>query len=886
MSNAIDLVVSKDAIKGLDELESKLLKAHESIVKINKLGIKFNGGKPAKELPQAISLQEEYAKVLVATDKAEKQATIAQKGYNKALLEARARKNDANKQTRLQIKYEQALGGVYEKLDAKLSILNNEYRNLAARKELGVKLTIEESKRMDFLTKKITKYDSVLKKVDAQAGKNQRNVGNYKSAFDGLGFSITQLAREAPAFANSMQTGFMAISNNLPMFFDEIGRTVKEVNSLKAEGKATESVMGKLGKSLFSLNVLLSVGVTLLTIYGKDLVNWVMSLNDGSDAVRQITENTKKLNQESANIAGQSIPKFKALVSIINDVTESEERRADAIEVLKKEYPGFNAEILKEKDNTELVNLEVERYIEQIGKKAKAQASMSMLQEKYNKLIIAEQKTQKERDRALSRAQSIDPTIKNHEEAIALLQKRKDEEDKYNVTTMYGTTTQNSRQASLNKLNDALSEEAIIQAEIDQLMGVYIENADLTLDKKKKLKKSDDDELKAIRAKSSSYQSLRLEIEKQISTLEDVNKLYLKGSEESNYLTSQINNLKLALDPLNGAFDDTKNGMNEWSVALKNDEALLLKLRNATDDYLSSFSGDFLNNSELGSFTQFFDGTFDALLIGATTTEEKFAVTFNAIAESAKQAFSFIDQLGGENFDSQYARLEERKNIELQFAGESVAAQEAIEAEYESKRKAIATKQAKAEKDKALFNTAINTAQAIVGFLANPGGVQGIGLSIAAGVMGAAQLAMISSQPIPEFKEGVRGFDGGLAIVGDGGVNEVIETSNGAMMTPSKDTLVNLPKGANVYSNTQEYFNEKLNDILVGNSIKPINSVNVPKGITKEDMDKIMAKHIKNLPNNSPTINYDEKGMRIFMTQGKAKKEILNARVRGIGRKV
>lgn len=846
MSNAIDLIVQDKAVKGLDSLIVKLQKAHEEIQKINAKGIEFTKTGNTGGLKQTVTLTEEYNKLVKATERANIQAELAQTKTNKALLEARERKNALNRQTRLQIKYEQALEGVYSKMDAKLSLLNKEYRDLAVRKELGVKLTKEEEKRMDFLIGKITKYDSVLKKVDAQAGKNQRNVGNYKSAFDGLGFSITQLTREAPAFANSMQTGFMAISNNIPMAVDEIQKLRKQNKLLQAEGKQTTSVLSQVGKALFSWQTLLSVGVTLLTIYGDELFTWIGSMLTGADATDKMAENTKKLNKEANEIASQTIPQFQALVKIATDVSESEERRADAIKELNKNYPDFNANILSEKDNTDAVNKAVAEYITKIGQKAKAQASMNMMQEKYNALIIAEQKTEQERQRLLSKAQSIDPTITNAEEAIKLFEKRREEADKYNVSTVYGTTTQNSRQASLNRLNKLLEEEAEITSEINGLMDIYIDNVDLTT----------------------------------VATNKNTKATVKNNREKQKYVDYKIS--KFLRDEIT-ATDLLTDSLFRQQVA----EAQLFMIRQEKqrqlNEYLKSISLNTLSGLGFGSLNQFFDGTFDALYDKADTLKEKFAVTFNAIGEVAKETFSLINSFGQQNFDAEYERLAEREAISLQFAEGNAAAEAEIRRQAERQRKQIQRREAQANKANAIFNIGINTAQGIVSALAmtppNP-----ILSGIIAGI-GAAQLAVVASQQIPQFKDGVRGFEGGLAVVGDGGVQEVIETPNGISLTPDKDTLVNLPKGSNVYSSKEEFFNEKLNSILINNGIAPITSVREQRAINEEKLASLIGNEIKKMPKGNAVVNFDEKGMHTYWDNGINKKKMLNSRVRGLGRR-
>jgi hypothetical protein len=130
--------------------------------------------------------------------------------------------------------------------------------------------------------------------AEQSIGRFQRNVGNYKSGFDGLGNSINQLTREMPAFANSVQTGFMALSNNLPIFFDEIKRARQAIKDLRAEGQQAPSLFSQLTSAVFSWGTALSVGVTLLTVYGKEIVTFIGTLFTLNDAYKISGEEQSK----------------------------------------------------------------------------------------------------------------------------------------------------------------------------------------------------------------------------------------------------------------------------------------------------------------------------------------------------------------------------------------------------------------------------------------------------------------------------------------------------------------------------------------------------------------------------------------------------------------
>lgn len=121
---------------------------------------------------------------------------------------------------------------------------------------------------------------------------------------------------------------------------------------------------------------------------------------------------------------------------------------------------------------------------------------------------------------------------------------------------------------------------------------------------------------------------------------------------------------------------------------------------------------------------------------------------------------------------------------------------EAKNAELGKQKQEMARKQAIWEKATSVAQAGIATALAITEALPN------IPLSIVIGAMGAIQVATILATPIPSYADGTQGNDrhpGGTALVGDAGKHEVIMYSGKAWITPDTPTLVDIPKGAQVF---------------------------------------------------------------------------------------
>lgn len=127
---------------------------------------------------------------------------------------------------------------------------------------------------------------------------------------------------------------------------------------------------------------------------------------------------------------------------------------------------------------------------------------------------------------------------------------------------------------------------------------------------------------------------------------------------------------------------------------------------------------------------------------------------------------------------------------------------EAKNAELEKKKAALAYKQAVWEKATSVSQAGIQTALAVMNALTTKPFPLGLALAITAGAIGAVQIATILATPIPSYAEGTKGKDGhpgGTALVGDAGKREVVMFGGNAWITPDIPTLVDLPKGAQVF---------------------------------------------------------------------------------------
>ena len=235
-----------------------------------------------------------------------------------------------------QIKLEQTAIGSINEMSQALTRMRAVYKNMSAADREGA--------QGQTMLKNIESLDTKIKELDASMGVHTRNVGNYASGFNMLGFQIQQVARELPSLAYGPQIFFSAISNNLPMLADEIARAKKSVDELKKAGQTFTPVWKQIASSIFSWQTLLVAGVTVLTLYGKEITNWVASLFKGKTTIDASAAALERFNSAMAqgSVSAQSeLTKLNLLYRAATDLSKPYEERAEAVKKLQDIYPAY-----------------------------------------------------------------------------------------------------------------------------------------------------------------------------------------------------------------------------------------------------------------------------------------------------------------------------------------------------------------------------------------------------------------------------------------------------------------------------------------------------------------------------------------------------------------
>ena len=146
------------------------------------------------------------------------------------------------------------------------------------------------------------------------------DVPNAQRQFNGLHNSIQQMAREMPSLAMGPQMFFLAISNNLPIFTDELARARKEYDELQKSGKKGTPVWKQVLSSLFSWQTAMTTGIMLLVMYGDEIWDWTKNLFSAKKGVDEFNISLKEMTEIEKDGRAQMVRTRFELKSVIDEI--------------------------------------------------------------------------------------------------------------------------------------------------------------------------------------------------------------------------------------------------------------------------------------------------------------------------------------------------------------------------------------------------------------------------------------------------------------------------------------------------------------------------------------------------------------------------------------
>lgn len=297
-----------------------------------------------------------------------------------AIERNRIARNESAREIRTQIKIHDAASGSLNEMRQQLIRMKQAYADMT---DLGSKSA------RDLLTS-IQQSNTKISEIEQSMGVFSRNVGNYSSGWNGLGMSIQQVARELPTLSMGANMFFLAISNNLPILADELKRAKDEYKSLVAQGQKATPVWKQVVSSIFSWQTALTVGITLLTVYGKEIGNWVSNLFKSRDALKSVSEIQDDVSEsikESGTGIGEQITKLKKLQEAWANLGSNSEKRNEFIKKNKKEFDDLGVSVNNVYDAENLLVKNTSNFIEALKLRAKASAAQKLAAEQYELAI-------------------------------------------------------------------------------------------------------------------------------------------------------------------------------------------------------------------------------------------------------------------------------------------------------------------------------------------------------------------------------------------------------------------------------------------------------------------------------------------------------------------
>lgn len=313
------------------------------------------------------------------------------------LAKARSDENEQLKVLALQTKQ----ANTEAQLKAKLAIAEKgSYNELAATYDLvkfkmkGLNVTTAEgAAELERLQEQARQMYAEMRRFQEATGVYTLGVGDYANTWGGLGFSVQQVVRELPAATVSLNTFFLAISNNIPILVDEINRARLANKQMLAEGKQTVPVSKQIVKALFSWQSALVIVLTVLSMYGKQMIEWVGSLFKGKNAILELGKAMKNIAEEMENTNdnyGQNMITFRQLREEYSEL-KTEAEKTKWIEDNEDAFKQLNIAIYDSADAEKLLIENTEDIKKAFQDRARAAAAYKITQEKYEELLLAQE---------------------------------------------------------------------------------------------------------------------------------------------------------------------------------------------------------------------------------------------------------------------------------------------------------------------------------------------------------------------------------------------------------------------------------------------------------------------------------------------------------------
>lgn len=392
-----DIINLKNQIKALDDTMKPHIQTLSEVEKAEQrlAYLQSDEGKRLTELKRKISeltsSRRQQQTTIGPIAQAQQKLAYAQSEENQQLKLYSTQIKEANRVAQLQATIAASAEGSYNRLSAQYELNKIKLNQMSAAEREAA----DGGKKLETETNAL--YQRMIKLQEA-TGNYGLSVGHYQRTWDGLGISISQVVRELPAAAVSLNTFFLGISNNIPMVVDEINRLRAQNKAFQAEGKATVSVTRSIVKALFSWNTVLVVVLTVLSMFGGQIIEWIGNLFKGRAAVISLTDaldNIAKELEETNGGYGDNIVSLKQLQQEWKNLKTTAEKN-QWIKDNKSEFDKLGIAVNDVTDAENIFVNNTEAVVNALRLRAKAAAAQKLAAEQYEKALVARNKAETE----------------------------------------------------------------------------------------------------------------------------------------------------------------------------------------------------------------------------------------------------------------------------------------------------------------------------------------------------------------------------------------------------------------------------------------------------------------------------------------------------------
>jgi hypothetical protein len=213
--------------------------------------------------------------------------------------------------------------------------------------------TARNSKQYSSYTKQLMAVENQLRDL-TQARRDDIQVNANMISNQGLASNtITEFGR----LISDAPFGIIAVTNNISQLGSQLGTLSRKTGSAKASFDILIRQLKQGGALILAFQVLIS----LVTVFGDKILDFVRGTNEASEAAKEFKESIKSANQELRAEEARLL----SLVRVLDDSTSSREAQNNAAKELAAVLPGLNEEEIANKDNVEATRQAIEKYIEQ-----------------------------------------------------------------------------------------------------------------------------------------------------------------------------------------------------------------------------------------------------------------------------------------------------------------------------------------------------------------------------------------------------------------------------------------------------------------------------------------------------------------------------------------